>query len=245
MHIIVGGCGRVGAELAEQLSTDPEVDVVAVDVDPTAFERLGSAFNGETLIGDITDRDVLEQAGAARGDVLMAATRSDNANLMAVEIGTVLYGIPTAIARLFDPDREDVYRRLGVSYVSGTGILVELFLNQIRSDGLPRHVHFRHGNVAIVDLTIGPEGAGCRVSELEREGRLRVAAVQRGTDVWVPDGDDRLEPGDVVTAAVRRGIADSIRNLLQPLAGPGTRGGWTRTRTTRRSQAPPDDPRGR
>jgi hypothetical protein len=116
--------------------------VVVIDVDPLAFDRLGSGFNGETIVGDCTDRDVLEQAGVQRADGLIAVTRSDNANLMAVEIATHLYDVPRTIARLFNPEREEVYRKLGVRYVSSTGTIAKLFLNEFQDESYPLHVHF-------------------------------------------------------------------------------------------------------
>lgn len=215
MHVIVGGCGRLGAEVAERLSEHPDNDVVVVDVDELAFDRLGAAFNGETIVGDVTDRDVLEQAGVARAEGLIAVTRFDNANLMSVEIAQHLYGVPRAVARLFNPEREPVYRKLGVRYVSGTGVLAKLFLNEFREQDFPLHLHFPHGEVTMVDLELGPEGHGLTVADLEVDGRLRVAAVQRGARVLIPGPDDRLEQGDTVTAAARRGVRRRIARFLQ------------------------------
>lgn len=215
MHIIVGGCGRLGAEIAARLSDDPDNDVVVVDVDLRAFDRLGSAFNGETLVGDVTDRDVLEQAGVEHAEGLLAVTRFDNANLMAVEIANHLYGVPRTVARLFNPEREDSYRKLGIRYVSGTGILAKLFLNEFREDTFRHHLHFVHGEVEIVDMEIGPDGHGLQVDEFEIEGRLRVAGIQRGSRVFVPAGRERLVQGDVVAAAARRGTYRKVRHLLQ------------------------------
>lgn len=215
MHVIVGGCGRLGSQLAERLSDDPDTDVVVIDIDELAFDRLGAAFNGETVVGDVTDRDVLEQAGVERADVLITATRADNANLMAVEIGTELYGVPRAVARLFNPERENVYRRLGIRYVSGTGVLAKLFLDQINEDALPHHLLFEHDGVRVVDLEIGPAGHGMTVDDLESDGDLRVAAIERGTRVIIPSGDDRLQRGDVVAAAARRGTGARLREVLR------------------------------
>ena len=215
MHIIVGGCGRLGSEVAERLSDDPDNDVVVVDVDALAFDRLGSAFNGETLVGDVTDRDVLERAGVDQADGLMAVTRFDNANLMAVEIAKVLYGVPKAVARLFNPEREQVYRKLGVRYVSGTGILAKLFLNEFGGQAFHHHLHFPHGDVTIVDIEVGAGGHGMSVHEFEVEGRLRVAAVQRGARVFVPHAGDRLERGDVLAASARRGVERAVADLIE------------------------------
>lgn len=215
MHIIVGGCGRLGSEIAERLSAVPDNDVVVLDVDELAFDRLGAAFNGETLVGDVTDRDVLERAGVQQADGLLTVTRFDNVNLMAAQIGTELYGVPTAVARLFNPEREPVYRKLGVRHVSGTGILAKLFLNQLREAALPHHLHFEGGDVDVVDLHVGPEGHGMRLADFEQRGHVRVAALQRGSRVVIPGPDDRIERGDVLAAAVRRGEEERVRPLVR------------------------------
>lgn len=215
MYIIIGGCGRLGAEMAEQLSQDGGNDVIAVDTDPLAFDRLGSAFNGETLVGDCTDRDVLEQAGVHRADGLIAVTRSDNANLMTVEMATHLYDVPRTIARLFNPDREEVYRKLGVRYVSSTGTLAKLFLNEFRDESYPLHVHFPDSNVAVVDLEIDVGGHAMTVEEFEQDGLLRVAAVRRGARVFIPDRTDRLERDDITTVAMKPQAARAVSELVR------------------------------
>jgi trk system potassium uptake protein TrkA len=215
VHIIIGGCGRLGAEIAEQLSQDGDTDVVAVDTDRLAFDRLGSAFNGETVVGDTTDRDVLEQAGVQRADGLIAVTRFDNANLMAVEIATHLYEVPRTIARLFNPEREEVYRKLGVRYVSSTGTIAKLFLNEFRDESYPLHVHFPDSEVAVVDLEIDTGAHGQIVEEFEQDGLLRVAAVRRGARVFLPHSSDRLELDDVVTVAMKPGAARALSELVR------------------------------
>lgn len=214
MHIIVGGCGRLGAEVASHLSEEPDNDVVVVDTDVRAFDRLGSAFNGDTVVGDVTDRDVLERAGIARADGLLAVTRFDNANLMAVEIGKHLYDVERTVARLFNPEREASYQKLGIRYVSGTGVLAKLFLNEMREDTFRHHLNFPHGEVAVVEMLVGAGGHGLTVDDFELDGKVRVAAVQRGPRVFIPTGDDRLEHGDLVVAGARRGVYRKMVPLL-------------------------------
>jgi trk system potassium uptake protein len=215
VHIIIGGCGRLGAEIAEQLSQDADTDVVILDTDATAFDRLGSSFNGETIVGDCTDRDMLEQAGVQRADGLIAVTRSDNANLMTVEIATHLYDVPRTIARLFNPDREDVYRKLGVRYVSSTNTIAKLFLNEFRDESFPLHVHFHDSEISIVELEVDTGGHAMTVEEFELDGSLRIAAIRRGSRVFIPDRTDRIERDDVVTAAMKPQAARRIAELVR------------------------------
>jgi trk system potassium uptake protein TrkA len=213
MLIIVGGCGNVGSTVATRLSEDSD-DVVVIDSDPRAFDRLGTTFNGETVVGSVTDRDVLEQAGIASADGFIAVTRSDNVNLMAVQIATRLYGVRRSVARLFNPENEEVYRRLDVSYVSSTGAVAKLFLNEFRG-ALPLHVMFEEEDVSVVDLEVDSGGHGLSVAEFEAQGPIRITAYQRGGRVRIPDEREVLQRGDIVTAAVGPKSARSIAPLVR------------------------------
>jgi len=76
------------------------------------------------------------------------------------------------------------------------------------------HVTFSGGDVEVVDMTIGPKGAGLRVGDFELTDDLRVAAVYRGHRTYIPSGDFVLAPGDLVVAAVRGGARKKIRQYL-------------------------------
>ena len=219
MHVIIGGCGRVGAELADQLS-DEGHDVVVLDTDEDAFDRIGSAFNGETLVGDITDKDALTRAGIERAHGLVAVTELDNANLMAVQIGRELFGVSRTVARLFNPQREGSYRKMGVHYVSGTRLVAKAILNELHAGTFPQHVAFDEGDVEVVEMKVSRDGHGVTIAELERRGDVRVGAVQRGARVRIPKLDDRLQQDDLVVAAIRRGAYRHLRDVVtDPIAG--------------------------
>ncbi|MBP7602029.1 MAG: NAD-binding protein, partial [Thermoflexales bacterium] len=85
MKTIIIGCGRVGADLAQTLSHAGHV-VTVVDNDPAAFERLGPAFKGQTVVGVGFDREVLIRAGIEKADALAAVTTSDEANLITARL---------------------------------------------------------------------------------------------------------------------------------------------------------------
>ncbi len=215
MLIIVGGCGAVGSAIAERLSADSD-DVVVIDSDPRSFDRLGSTFNGDTVVGSVIDRDVLEQAGITDADGFIAVTRSDNTNVMAVEIATHLYGIRRSVARLFNPNNAEVYRRLGVSYVSSTAAVAKLFLNEFRG-ALPLHVMFPEDDVSVVDLEVDSAGHGMSVAEFESHGPVRITAFRREGRVRIPDEREVLQRGDVVTAAVGPVSARNLAPLVHDL----------------------------
>lgn len=219
VHIIVGGCGRVGAELAERLSSDGH-DVVIVDARDASFDRLGGGFNGETLIGDITDKDVLVRAGIQSAHALVAVTDLDNANLMCVQIANALFGMRNTVARLFNPQREASYRKMGVRYVSDTRLVAQSILREIHVDSFPGHVAFDDADVQIVEMRVHRAGHGATIAELEAVGGVRVAAYRSGTRVRIPRPDDRVREDDVVVAAVHRAANRRLRDFVEhPLTG--------------------------
>jgi trk system potassium uptake protein TrkA len=116
VHIVVVGCGRVGSELAMQLS-DEGHSVVIIDRNRDAFRRL-TRFNGQTLTGSGFDRDVLFQADARRADALAAVTSGDNSNILCARIARDNYRIKNVVARIYDPQRADIYMKLGIPTVA-------------------------------------------------------------------------------------------------------------------------------
>ncbi|HEY5266402.1 MAG TPA: TrkA family potassium uptake protein [Acidimicrobiales bacterium] len=116
MHIIVVGCGRVGSELAMELS-DEGHNVVVIDKNRDSLRRL-SHYHGKTIVGSGFDRDVLFQAEAATADALAAVTSGDNTNILCARIARDHYNIKSVVARIYDPARADIYMKLGIPTVA-------------------------------------------------------------------------------------------------------------------------------
>lgn len=213
MRIVIAGCGRVGSDLALTLSEEGH-DVSVIDSRADVFERLGSTFNGTTHEGLGYDVGVLREAGIEHADAFVAATDSDNSNAMAVQVAKRVFGVPKTIARLDDPAREDAYRALDVQFVPGAKLTSKVIHEQLVREEFSFHVTFSGGDVEIVDIAVGPEGAGLTVAELELPDDLRVAAVSRGQRTFIPNGEFHLVEGDVVVAAARGGARKRIRRYL-------------------------------
>jgi trk system potassium uptake protein len=213
MRIVIAGCGRVGSHLALTLSEEGH-DVSVIDSRPGVFDRLGSTFNGTTHEGLGYDVRILREAGIEFADAFVAATDSDNANAMAVQVAKRVFGVPKTIARLDDPAREDAYRALDVQFVPGAKLTSKVIHEQIVREEFSYHVTFSGGDVEIVEMIIGPEGAGLPVGDLEVPDDLRVAAVYRGHRTLIPDDHFALAEGDLVVAAARGGARKKIRRYL-------------------------------
>jgi trk system potassium uptake protein TrkA len=130
MNVVIMGCGRVGARIAILLDHGGH-RVAMVDVDSRAFRRLPPDFKGDTVIGTGIDEDVLRMAGIEEADAFVAMTNGDNRNIMAAQVARHVFNVPEVICRIYDPVREDAYRRLGLTTVCPTTSIAALVLDHV------------------------------------------------------------------------------------------------------------------
>ena len=119
MKLVIVGCGRVGAMAARALARGGH-QVSVIDIKRKAFDRLGTDFPGEMVLGNGIDEDVLRRAGIEEADGFASLTNGDNRNIMAAQIAREIFKVPRVITRIYDPIREDVFRELGLNTVSPT-----------------------------------------------------------------------------------------------------------------------------
>lgn len=115
-YTIIIGCGRLGANLANTLSNEGE-NVLIMDENQKAFRRLAPNFGGLSVVANGTDLDKLREAKIENASAVVAVTNDDNTNIMVAQITRELFGVERVIARLYDPESEEVYRKLGISTI--------------------------------------------------------------------------------------------------------------------------------
>lgn len=132
MLVLILGCGRVGARLANVLDAEGH-DVRVLDGNAEAFRRLSPDFKGLTIVGQGIDDDVLRRAGIEKADVFAAVTNDDNTNIMASQIAKVLHHVPKVITRIYDPIRQETYQTLGLETVCPTALGAQLIEEMLDS----------------------------------------------------------------------------------------------------------------
>lgn len=115
-YTVVIGCGRLGANIANTLS-DKEIDVLIMDKDKEAFKKLSPSYGGLAIVGDGMDFDDLVEAKLNEADVVVVVTNNDNANVMIAQIAREIFKIKKVIARLYDTERECVYKEFGIDVI--------------------------------------------------------------------------------------------------------------------------------
>lgn len=115
-YTIIIGCGRLGANLANALSNEGK-DVLIMDENKESFRRLAQNYGGLSILSNGTNLDTLKEANMQNASAVIAVTNHDNTNIMVAQIAKEIFGVERVIARLYDPECEEVYKQLGVNTI--------------------------------------------------------------------------------------------------------------------------------
>lgn len=221
MHVIIGGCGRVGSLLAMRLDGDGH-DVVVLDRDRHAFARLPQEFAGRTLEGIVFDRAVLEKAGIDHADAFVAVTSGDNSNIVSARTASERFGVGQVVARIYDPVRAGIYERLGITTIASAQWTVEEALRSLAGgdDGvLAASLGPGSSDVVVLSLAVPGTVTAAPLSDLQVPGEWVVAGVTRQGRTSVPGRGALVEGGDLVHLAVGREHMDEARAAVARLEG--------------------------
>lgn len=216
MYIIVVGAGKVGYYLAKTLLQE-EHEVLLIERDAALVEfhaeRLGSAV----VRGDGAEASTLSSAGAARADVVIAVTGDDEDNLVICQVAKNKFQVGRTIARVNNPKNEHLFKLLGVDVtVSQTNYILNLIGQAIPQRSLVHLMNLRHADLAIVEISVTERSpvANITLDEIDLPVSCAIAAIARGQDVIVPNGQTVLEPGDEIIAVTHVSEEETLRDLL-------------------------------
>ncbi|MBC7953902.1 MAG: Trk system potassium transporter TrkA [Rhodospirillaceae bacterium] len=99
MKVIVCGAGQVGFNIAHYLASENN-DVTVIDQRPELIRKITDTLDVQAVLGHASHPSVLEQAGAADADMIIAVTQADEVNMVACQVAHSLFDVPTKIARV-------------------------------------------------------------------------------------------------------------------------------------------------
>ncbi|HEX7973279.1 MAG TPA: NAD-binding protein [Anaerolineales bacterium] len=213
MKAIIMGCGRVGEQVA-RLMSDEGHNIVVIDYDANALARLKPTFKGRTVKGVGFDRNVLLEAGIQEADSFAATSSSDNANIVAARIARIVFHVPQVIARLYDPRRAEIYRRLGLLTISSTTWGAERIRELLLHPDLDPVVSFGSGEVSMVELEVPSQLVGRRVKDLNISGEVAVTAITRQGKAFIPILGTDFLAGDLLHLTILASSMDRFKELL-------------------------------
>jgi len=207
MRVLIIGAGAVGYHLARRLSEERH-DVVVIEADAERARTLGEQLDILTVVGNGASLPVLERAGIAKTQLLLAVTSKDEVNLVSC-LAASRMGVKFKVARVSDPE----YYRSG-SALSREQMGIDLMINPERecawetfqllnSEAATDLAQFADGQLQLIGLRVRPGArlAGKTLSELGAElgnRRYVTVAIVRGGRTEIPRGSSRIEAGDQI-----------------------------------------------
>lgn len=214
LSIIIVGCGKVGKTLVERLVKEGH-DISIIDKDPDEITQIMNSYDVMGVVGNGASYTVQMEAGIEQADVLIAVTGSDELNLLCCVVGKRA-GNCDVIARVRTPDYSD-----DISYLKeqlGLAMIInperEAANNIARILYMPTAlevISFSRGLAEMMRIKLPADSvlANRKISELSRglAGAILICAVERGNEVFIPDGSFELKVGDVISfiSPVREG----------------------------------------
>lgn len=225
MKILIVGAGQVGRTVAYQLSREPANDVAIVDSNEEVLRDLQARLDVRVVAGNGSYPTVLEAAGIADSDMLVALTSSDEVNMMACQIAYTLYRTPTKIARIRAPEyttRAQLFAEAGLAvdvWISPEQLVTEHIARLLSYPGALQVVEFADGRVQLVDVRARRDGllVGRELRTLREhlpDTEARVAAIYRNDRMVRPSGDTVIEEGDEIIFVA---ATDDLRRVLVEL----------------------------
>ena len=195
--IIIVGCGRVGIELAQSISQQGH-SVSVIDANARSFDRLGMEFRGRMIQGDALDGDALRRAGIETAHGLAAVTSSDSANIVTARIARDVFKVAHVVARIYDPMRGPIYEKLGLQTIASSSWGAARIEQLLLHSGMESVYSAGNGEVQLYEITVPSAWEGQRLSDLVPAGEASPAALARGGRGQLPNGETRLQAGDIL-----------------------------------------------
>lgn len=209
MKITVVGCGKIGTTVVQSLTREGH-DVIVIDSDPSVIDEITNIYDVIGVCGSCVDCDTLSEAGADRCDLIVAATGSDELNMLCCFIAGRM-GTKHTIARVSNPEYQDknfgfMQKQLGLSLIVNPEFLAarEIF-NVLRVPSAAKIEKFSERSFELVELRVKDESVldGKSLTELRRRYRANflICVVRRGDEVYIPGGNFVLKSGDKIAVS--------------------------------------------
>lgn len=224
MKVIICGAGQVGWQIARHLSGEKN-DVTVVDNNPDLVRRATDTLDVQGVTGFASYPDVLDRAGARDADMIIAATYSDEVNMVTCQVAHSVFSIPRKIARLrsnsyLKSEYGDLYRRdhLPIDVrISPEQEVAEAALQRLASPAAFDTETFLDGRAQLLGITIEED---CPVvntplrqlTDLFSTLRAVVVGIRRRGRLFAPDPGDQLFEGDDCYVMA---VSDDVRRTLE------------------------------
>src|SRR5256885_6364394 len=227
MYIIVIGGGKVGFYLAKEL-VESNHEVLVIEQDPEKAREVQDELGDIVMEGDGCEATVLDKAGTARADMLLAVTGDDEDNLIACQVAKQRFNVARTVARINNPKNEEIFRKLEVDItVSATTAILAHIEQELPTHQLIPLMKLKGSGLEIVEVRIPDDSrvVGRPIKEilLPYQSMITLIIDMDGRPK-VPTGETIIRGGDEVVAVTVHESEEALRAAL--MAPPPARAFW-------------------
>jgi len=210
MKIVICGAGEVGSSIAKYLS-DEGGDLTVIDQDANLVREVAQSLDVTAVIGHASHPDVLERAGIADAEMIIAVTYSDEVNMVACEIAHSMFKVPTKIARIrsqvyLQPMWADLYTNNAIPIdviISPEVEVARAVKRRIETPGATDVIPLADDKVRLVGVRCNADTPITatplrQLTSLFPDMKIVVVGIKRGERVIIPRADDEMYDGDDV-----------------------------------------------
>lgn len=217
MYIIIVGCGKVGYHLTKTL-LETGNEVLAIELDSRRYATIVEELGSVAVSGDGSEASVLEEAGAGRAEVLIAATGLDEDNLVACQVAKFHFNVPRTIALVNNPQNDDLFRKLGVDViVSHTNMILSNVEEEIPAHSLVHLLPLPGSELRLVGVHIprDAEVVGKPVESVSLpQGTVIAVLVNEDGEPRIPSPGESVQAHDEVLAVTLPADETELLNIL-------------------------------
>ena len=210
MKVIICGAGQVGYHIASYLASEQN-DVTVIDQAPELIARVNETLDVQAFVGNASQPDVLENAGAADADMIIAVTFADEVNMVACQVAHSLFNVPTKIARIrqqsfLEPVWADLFSRdhMPIDVIISPEIEVaQAISRRLAVPGAFDMIPLAEDKVRVIGVRCMED---CpivntplrQLTELFPDLHIVVVGIVHEENAFIPKSTDQMVPGDEV-----------------------------------------------
>ncbi|PZX13874.1 Trk system potassium transporter TrkA [Celeribacter halophilus] len=218
-RVVILGGGNVGLAVAQALETRTErVRAKVIEKNRKVAEKAADALERTIVLnGDALDQELLAEAGITRADAVLCVTDDDKVNMLAA-VRAKQRGAKMAICLVNDPTLVPILNALDIdAYINPRATTVSSILRHIRHGRVRNVYSVGDGEAEVIEaqvLSTSPI-SGKSIRDIDFPEGVLVGAIMKGGRYVKPNGDTRIDEGDVVTIFSLADDVPEVERLLQ------------------------------
>jgi trk system potassium uptake protein TrkA len=203
MHIVIMGSGIFGTNLALSLISEGH-DIVLIENDEEKCNKLANKLDAEVIYGDGTDNEILEESNIEEADVFVAATETDEVNLLACILAKG-YKVPRIISQVSDPNHKDAFNEVGIDIIINPELYAANYIGKlITRPKIADITVLGAGETELIDINLEKgEFIGKAVGDVSPGDDFTIVALYEDGEITFPKPDSVLKAGTKISILVK------------------------------------------